>query len=514
MAGRWTELGARDGEVIDSRKRFLVALSFPGTQRDLVEGVASLLGTAIGRDRVLYDRYHTSEFARPNLDTYLQGLYRDESELVVVFLCADYATRDWPGLEWRAIRELIKARHDGSVMFVKLDDADVRGVVSVDGWLDAQGHDAKWIAGHVVERLKHETRNARHHPGVGPQMRYRVGNVEARVLVDLFGGGDDTFDRRSLLFEYQHSWVPLSPLIEPFKDTWVSEARAEASRQRRELFNGPCIRLHAFKPNVDQSDDGSERKTPILSFRPTCWFDYVASNRQLDREIQVGERISTLRAKCADETRLILSREIDWIPLSNILTVSLVFVTCDRWTIVGHRSNLVDNSAGTLQASAAENLHRWKDEPTDPGDRWSIPRSLADPNGIGGVTWDYEPKSAPNPFFTALRGVREEIAQELGEAIGVDDVTFMALAWDWLAFNPHLYAMIRTGHSKRDVERILAGARAPDGWEATPHLVRFEPTGDLKNLLEVGSWAEISKGAVLRALVHEFGYTEVSRALI
>lgn len=59
---------------------------------------------------MLYDRWYREEFARFNLDTYLTSLYREQSELLVVFLNAPYAESEWCGLEWRVVRELIKQR--------------------------------------------------------------------------------------------------------------------------------------------------------------------------------------------------------------------------------------------------------------------------------------------------------------------------------------------------------------------------------------------------------------------
>ncbi len=64
----------------DSRKRFQIALSFPGEHRDFVEQVAAVLAEKTGRDRVLYDRYYEAEIARPDLDTDLQDLRRPTME--------------------------------------------------------------------------------------------------------------------------------------------------------------------------------------------------------------------------------------------------------------------------------------------------------------------------------------------------------------------------------------------------------------------------------------------------
>lgn len=139
---------------IESNKRFLVALSFPGEHREFVAKVAQRLSQELGQPRVLYDRFHEAEFARPNLDTHLQTLYHDESELVVVFLCADYERKEWPGLEWRAIRDLIKKKQASSIMLIRLDDANVSGVFSTDGYIRVEGRTPTDIAALIIGRLR------------------------------------------------------------------------------------------------------------------------------------------------------------------------------------------------------------------------------------------------------------------------------------------------------------------------------------------------------------------------
>ncbi len=137
----------------DVEKRFLVALSFPGERRDLVEQVAETLVASLTRPRVFYDEYYSAELARPNLDTYLQDIYFNQSQLVVVFLCEDYENKEWCGLEFRAVRTLIKQRRDDLIMFVRLDDGAVRGVFEIDGALDARNQDAEYIARQILVRL-------------------------------------------------------------------------------------------------------------------------------------------------------------------------------------------------------------------------------------------------------------------------------------------------------------------------------------------------------------------------
>jgi TIR domain-containing protein len=134
--------------------RFKVALSFPGERRDYVASVATELKKRLGRGAVFYDKDFAAQLARPNLDTLLQRIYLNNSDLVVVFLCAGYERKDWCGLEWRAIRTIIKNKNDHAIMFMRFDNADVCGSFSVDGYVDLKEHTPLETARMIVERVR------------------------------------------------------------------------------------------------------------------------------------------------------------------------------------------------------------------------------------------------------------------------------------------------------------------------------------------------------------------------
>ena len=136
-----------------SKIKFKVGMSFPGEQRAYVAEVVNVLRPTLGPDTIFYDHDYQAQLARPNLDTLLQKIYRNQSELIVVFLCADYAKKQWCGLEWRAVRDIIKAREDDRVMFVRFDDVPVDGVFSIDGYIDARSFGARDVARLIAERL-------------------------------------------------------------------------------------------------------------------------------------------------------------------------------------------------------------------------------------------------------------------------------------------------------------------------------------------------------------------------
>lgn len=133
--------------------RFRVALSFPGEHRRFVAEVAEYLARKLGRDEVFYDQWYEAELARINLHDYLTAIYRDQSDLLVVFLCADYERKDWCRLEWGIIRELISTRREDHIMLIRVDEGDVSGVVSSDGYISVTGRSAREIADLILQRL-------------------------------------------------------------------------------------------------------------------------------------------------------------------------------------------------------------------------------------------------------------------------------------------------------------------------------------------------------------------------
>lgn len=137
-----------------SRRRFAIALSFPGEHRDFVECVADILSNCFGRERILYDKYHQIEFSRVNLDLHLLKLYSEESDIVVVFLCDEYDKKPWCGIEWRAIRRLLNDKSAQSrIMPIKIGGGMVEGLSgSTDGWLPAENMTPDEVAVCIIKR--------------------------------------------------------------------------------------------------------------------------------------------------------------------------------------------------------------------------------------------------------------------------------------------------------------------------------------------------------------------------
>ena len=82
-----------------------------------------------------------------------QDIYRNRSKLVVVFLSGEYQKKDWCGVEFRAIKEIIMERDHLRIMFIRTDDGGVDGVFKTDGYVDARHFDTAELATFIHERV-------------------------------------------------------------------------------------------------------------------------------------------------------------------------------------------------------------------------------------------------------------------------------------------------------------------------------------------------------------------------
>lgn len=84
--------------------RFLVAFSFSGAERGLIEPLATALEQRLGEGTVFYDDWYQHYIAGLDGDLRLQKVYAELSELVVIGVSGSYGSKAWPLAEYDAVR--------------------------------------------------------------------------------------------------------------------------------------------------------------------------------------------------------------------------------------------------------------------------------------------------------------------------------------------------------------------------------------------------------------------------
>lgn len=127
---------ARKKRRDDAGRKYDVALSFAGEDREYVEAVAArLVEEGIS---VFYDKYETVELWGKDLADHLTTVYSRDSHFVVLFVSRNYADKAWPNHERRSALSRSFRGEEGRVLPVRFDDTEVPGLVSTIAYLDAR----------------------------------------------------------------------------------------------------------------------------------------------------------------------------------------------------------------------------------------------------------------------------------------------------------------------------------------------------------------------------------------
>ena len=156
MLGRWQtrvmaggDGGAAPGAGLE--RRWDVALSFAGAQREYVERVAAAL-KARGV-RCFYDADEQVELWGAHLAEELPRIYAEESAAVVVFVSAEYAGAGWTRLERRAAFSRAVAEAGVYVLPARFDDSELPGLLADVVSVDLRGRTPEQFADLVAARL-------------------------------------------------------------------------------------------------------------------------------------------------------------------------------------------------------------------------------------------------------------------------------------------------------------------------------------------------------------------------
>jgi hypothetical protein len=165
-----------------------VALSFASAQRAYVEQVARAL-QARGV-RCFYDADEQIELWGKYLAEELPAIYSERAATVVVFVSAEYAARDWTGLERRAaLNRALRERRE-YVLPARFDDTQLPGLLSDLVAVNLRGRTAEQFAAMIADKLatlqipsagsaENETRNA---GASRPTGAVRAGEADLRRL--------------------------------------------------------------------------------------------------------------------------------------------------------------------------------------------------------------------------------------------------------------------------------------------------------------------------------------------
>jgi hypothetical protein len=151
-------LGPMSNTDSSKRRRFAIALSFPGERREYVEQVANALLSAFGGEqgklRIFYDDWHESKIIGYASNRKLQDIYATDSDLIVPFYCQDYRKKKWCGVELRAIEQLLFDEDYDRVLPFRFDHVEIPGSFRTDIFPIVSDRPAEDVARLILDRYR------------------------------------------------------------------------------------------------------------------------------------------------------------------------------------------------------------------------------------------------------------------------------------------------------------------------------------------------------------------------
>lgn len=135
-----------------SRFDYDVCVSFAGENRALVKAVVDSLKRR--RLKCFYDNDEQATLIGKDLIVYLDEVYRKKARYCVMFISEHYVVKLWTNHERKSIQARMFESKDDYLIPVRLDDADVPGVLSTIGYLDGRHHSVAEIATLIQKKVR------------------------------------------------------------------------------------------------------------------------------------------------------------------------------------------------------------------------------------------------------------------------------------------------------------------------------------------------------------------------
>jgi hypothetical protein len=117
-------------------KRFLVAFSLAGEQREFVRSIAEAVEYGLGRGTVFLDEWFEYFLAGDDADLKLKKLYSEQCELAVVCVSKRYGDKPWTKAEHAAIRARMMSLQESNVegdkhrmLPIRVGDGEIEGIL-------------------------------------------------------------------------------------------------------------------------------------------------------------------------------------------------------------------------------------------------------------------------------------------------------------------------------------------------------------------------------------------------
>lgn len=299
---------------------------------------------------------------------------------------------------------------------------------------------------------------------------FSIGNMQTSFFV-VDGDGRFEFKPEDIETRLETNPPILPDELQELKKEIELQEKAKKEQGLNYRWNGPLYGLKNYRNN--RFGDMEEMEA-LFHFYKTDYFTFLATNMQLDRQLDSGESI---REKyIPDELEKIQPL------LANGFGVVLVVITDDEDVILTKRTQVSGARGNELDVSVVEGVH---------------------------PTLDLDHASdGPNLFNVAVRGANEELGINIDENL----VRFLGYGIDLDYYQWNMIGFAHLPQSSKEIKSIRS--RGTSGkWENTLLIYeKFTPKNIARLIIEKDMWST-ARVALYWTAVRELGKMNIDRAI-
>ncbi len=263
---------------MDKDKRYEVALSFSGAQREYVEEVARhLYARGVG---VFYDGFNTVELWGSDGGDVFRSVFSRQAAHVVMFISKDYATGYWTSLERRATFSKWSYVRREHVIPVRFDDTDLAELNPDALYLRAEEKTPAELAILILRKCGVPSYSGKASDVPAPRMTSPTG--EADFDYSLFNG---RFTVGAIDFEFETQWGQCgddSVYIYNSPDTIFGIALADGCQSIGEVVNASRLNYASSHRQVFVGE--------IVVLQSTAGLYAAVQVMHVERRLRAGDR--------------------------------------------------------------------------------------------------------------------------------------------------------------------------------------------------------------------------------
>jgi len=137
-----------------NEKKYDIALSFAGEDREYVEKVANLL--KLKNINIFYDDFEKSNLWGKNLYDYLSDIYKNKAKYTIIFISEYYAKKLWTNHERESAQARAFLERKEYILPAKFDDTEILGIHETIGYIDLRYHTPEEFVNIIIEKLNND----------------------------------------------------------------------------------------------------------------------------------------------------------------------------------------------------------------------------------------------------------------------------------------------------------------------------------------------------------------------